>query len=72
MRQLAKYAYANAKIRAMRSYLLESATFSALLEAADCFECIEILKKTPYQGLFSGSNDSGNDLQELEFFGLQV
>jgi V/A-type H+-transporting ATPase subunit C len=66
MRQLAKYAFANAKIRAMRSYLLEPSTFGALLEAADRYECVEILKKTPYQGFFSGTDDRGYDLQALE------
>ncbi len=66
MRQLAKYAFANAKIRAMRSFLLEPATFSALLDAADGYECLEILKKTPYQGLLENIKDKGNDLPALE------
>jgi V/A-type H+/Na+-transporting ATPase subunit C len=66
MRQLAKYAFANAKIRAMRSYLLEPAVFTALLEAADRYECLEILKKTPYQGGFARLDERSNDLQAIE------
>jgi V/A-type H+/Na+-transporting ATPase subunit C len=66
MGQLAKYAFANAKIRAMRSYLLEPAVFNALLDAADRYECIEILKKTPYKVFFTDTSSQGNDLQELE------
>ena len=54
MRQLAKYAFANAKIRAMRSYLLGPEVFNLLLEAQDVYECFEILKKTPYQQIVSG------------------
>ncbi|HNQ50967.1 MAG TPA: V-type ATPase subunit [Candidatus Omnitrophota bacterium] len=54
MRQLAKYAFANAKIRAMRSSLLEPVLFGQLTEAADQYACLEILKKTPYEGVVAG------------------
>jgi V/A-type H+-transporting ATPase subunit C len=66
MRQLAKYAFANAKIRAMRSYLLEPSTFNLLLEAADRFECLDILKKTPYQSFLSDIKVQDLSLQALE------
>jgi len=48
MQQLAKYAYINAKIRAMLSYLLTPEAFSRLLEAKDVYEALDGLKGTPY------------------------
>jgi V/A-type H+/Na+-transporting ATPase subunit C len=66
MRQLAKYAFANAKIRAMLSYLLEPATFDLLLDAADRFECLDILKKTPYHAFLADVKAQDISLQALE------
>lgn len=51
MRQLAKYSFVNAKVRAMLSYLLSPALFSRLLEAKDFYGLIETLRDTPYKGI---------------------
>ena len=48
MKDLAKYSFANAKIRAMLSYLIEQPVFNSLLELKDKYEVFESLKKTPY------------------------
>ena len=66
MGQLAKYAFANAKIRAMRSYLLEPATFDLLIEAPDQYACLDILKKTPYQAVVTGLPEQNITLAALE------
>jgi V/A-type H+/Na+-transporting ATPase subunit C len=66
MGQLAKYAFANAKIRAMRSYLLEPATFNLLLEAVDVYECLDILRKTPYQGILADVKEQPIDFRAIE------
>lgn len=66
MKQLAKYAFANAKIRAMLSYLIDPATFSNLLEAKDIYEVIEGLKKTPYRSIIEHINLEDINLQTLE------
>jgi len=68
MRQLAKYAFANAKIRAMRSSLLEPEVFGQLMDAEDLDACLEILKKTPYQGIVAGLVQSPSfEILEKEF-----
>ncbi len=66
MRQLTKYAFANAKIRAMLSYLLEPSLFSRLLEAKDIYEIREELKKTAYKGVMERLGQQTLDLGLLE------
>jgi len=66
MRQLAKYSFANAKIRAMLSYLLEPAVFSFLLETKDVYELVEALKKTPYKEIVEDIDQDKLDLNGLE------
>ena len=66
MGQLAKYAFANAKIRAMRSHLLDLDTFSLLIEAADRDACFDILKKTPYQAIVAGAQEHESNFASLE------
>jgi len=66
MRQLAKYAFANAKIRAMLSYLLLPETFNLLLEAKDLDDALDILKKTRYSAVFEHSNFEYNNIVHLE------
>jgi len=66
MRQLATYAFTNAKVRAMLSYLIEAAVFSRLLEAKNLYELIEELKNTPYRDMFSSVDPGDVDLLFLE------
>ncbi len=66
MRQLAKYSFANAKIRAMLSYLIDPATFNSLLDAGDIFEVFEGIKKTPYKSIIEHIDLGSINLQTLE------
>jgi V/A-type H+-transporting ATPase subunit C len=66
MRQLTKYAFANAKIRAMLSYLLDPPLFPRLLEARDIYEIKEELKKTAYKNVMDKLNQGALDLSHLE------
>lgn len=72
MRQLAKYAFANAKIRAMRSYLIGPEVFNALLDAADIYECADILKKTPYREIFDRDKSVSDFEKDLLKFDLGI
>jgi len=66
MRELNKYAFANAKIRAMLSYLIAPALFSRLLETADIYEIKDELKKTAYGLLMENISQDELDLADLE------
>lgn len=67
MRQLATYAFSNAKVRAMLSYLIEPAVFAGLLETKNIYELIEALKSTPYRSIFEGlKSEDQPDLTKLE------
>jgi V/A-type H+/Na+-transporting ATPase subunit C len=66
MRQLAKYSFANAKIRAMLSYLLPAETFNLLLETRDLGEARDILKKTRYSAVFEQAKDEDENIVHLE------
>lgn len=66
MRQLSKYSFANAKIRAMLSELLSPSVFSRLAESKDVYEFFEILKNTSYNGIVSQFNFETNDVKYLE------
>ncbi len=66
MRQLAKYSFANAKIRAMLSYLLSSETFDILLEARDLDDALDILKKTRYSAVLEHTSPEYNNIVLLE------
>ena len=66
MRELAKYSFANAKIRAMLSYLLKPETLNQLLEAKSLDDALDILKKTRYSGVLEKIKSKNNDIDELE------
>lgn len=66
MRQLATYAFTNAKIRAMLSYLLDTSTFTGLLDSKNVYEVIDILKKTRYGDIFAVVRPDSLDLLSLE------
>lgn len=66
MRQLATYAFANAKVRAMLSYLINPETFTALLDSKDIYELIDTLKNTHYKNVFAEVNSDSLDLFSLE------
>ena len=75
MRQLIKYAYTNAKVRAMLSFLIEPETLSRLAETKDVTELREALKKTPYKEAMDrleNSLDLGAVELELFRFDLRV
>ena len=66
MRQLATYAFTNARVRAMLSYLIDPPTFAGLLESKNIYELIDILKKTRYQDIFAAVRPESLDLLSLE------
>lgn len=67
MRQLSVYAFANAKIRAMLSFLIPAETFNRLLEVKGVYEILEELKKTPYGPVLEQSGGLDPlDLQAIE------
>lgn len=66
MRDLAKYSYVNAKIRALLSFLLTPQDFSRLMEAKDMYEALDELKRTPYRQIAESV-----DPQHLDFAGLE-
>lgn len=66
MRQLATYAFTNAKVRAMLSYLIDPATFSGILEAKNIYEIIDMLKATRYRDIFANIKADSLDLLSLE------
>ena len=66
MSDLSKYSYANARIRAMLSYLLDPALFSRLWEAKDIYEVLEILKGTVYKDIAGKFDGAQVDLMALE------
>ncbi|MDD5583600.1 MAG: V-type ATPase subunit [Candidatus Omnitrophica bacterium] len=65
MQELAKYSFANAKIRAMLSRLLSAETFSNLMDSRDVYEAIERLKATPYESIVK-TFEQNHDLQAIE------
>ena len=66
MHQLATYAFANAKVRAMLSYLIEPATFAVLPDSKNIYELIDAIKKTRYQEIFADVSPDSLDLLSLE------
>jgi V/A-type H+-transporting ATPase subunit C len=66
MRQLATYAFTNAKVRSMLSYLIDPPTFTRLLDAKNVYELVDILKKTSYGNIFAGVSPDSLDLLSLE------
>ena len=66
MSQLAKYAYANAKIRAMLSRLLDERLFESLLASNGIEEAIGLLKKTPYAPVFEQAEKDGFAIHGIE------
>jgi len=66
MRQLATYAFTNAKVRAMLSYLIDPSSFASLLDSKNVYELIDILKKTRYRDIFANVNPDSLDLLSLE------
>jgi V/A-type H+-transporting ATPase subunit C len=66
MRQLATYAFTNAKVRAMLSYLIDPPAFSALLDSKNVYEIIDMLKNTRYQDIFAAVRPDSLNLLSLE------
>ena len=66
MRQITKYAYANAKIRAMLSRLLDPLSLESLMEAGDLAACVDLLKKTQYSPIFEKVERGDPDIRLLE------
>ncbi len=66
MLPLVKYSFANAKIRAMLSYLLEPEIFSSLMEIPDFSGLLEALRKTPYRETLDKVDTDNLDLKNLE------
>ncbi|MEI8349942.1 MAG: V-type ATPase subunit [Candidatus Omnitrophota bacterium] len=66
MFDLAKYSFANAKIRAMLSSLVEPALFSRLIESSDLYEALDILKNTPYKSIVEKIDRQAPRLEPLE------
>jgi V/A-type H+/Na+-transporting ATPase subunit C len=66
VRQLAAYAFSNAKVRALLSYLLDPRIFSSLIDSKDIYELIDILKNTHYQSIFTQVSPDSPDLLLLE------
>jgi V/A-type H+-transporting ATPase subunit C len=66
MRDLATYSYANARIRALLSYLLSPPLFSRLLEAKDVYEVMEGLKGTDYKAIQEHFDRGEADLVAIE------
>jgi V/A-type H+-transporting ATPase subunit C len=66
MRQITKYAYANAKIRAMLSRLLDPLFLDSLMEARDFAACVDLLKKTQYAAIFEKVDRNDPDIRRLE------
>ena len=66
MRDLTKYAFANAKIRAMRSCLLDASRMNRLADCAGVGELKDELKKTAYKEVMERLPADGADLISLE------
>jgi vacuolar-type H+-ATPase subunit C/Vma6 len=66
MSQLTKYAYANAKIRAMLSRLLEPKFFESLVSSRSYPEALELLRKTQYSSVVENADPEGCDLDRIE------
>jgi len=66
MQELTKYAFANAKIRAMLSYLIDEDFFSRLWEATDIYELRDALKETAYKDVMEKITSGTIDLATLE------
>lgn len=66
MSQLTKYAFANAKIRAMLSRLLEPQFLESLLSAPQFSEAVDLLKKTQYAPIAEKVNTGAPDMRLLE------
>lgn len=66
MRQLATYAFTNAKVRAMLSYLIDPSVFASLLDSKNVYELIDILKATRYKDIFTDVSSESLDLFSLE------
>lgn len=66
MRQLATYAFTNAKVRAMLSYLIDPQVFASLVDSKNIYDLIDQLKKTRYQDIFAAVSPDSLDLLSLE------
>jgi len=66
MLDLAKYSFANAKIRAMLSSLLDAALFSRFADTSDIYEALDILKATPYKSIIEKIDRQSLRLESLE------
>lgn len=66
MLDLTKYSFANAKIRAMLSYLIEPDYLKRIVESHDVYEALDILKNTSYKDIVEKTNRDDLSLARLE------
>ena len=66
MLDLTKYSFANAKVRAMLSELIDADYFKRLVGAQDLYELLDFLKKTSYKDITEKLSGETVDLERLE------
>lgn len=66
MGQLGKYCFANAKIRAMLSQLVQPVVLEKMCQAADCAEALELLRQTPYAPVLPPTGGTHEDMRRIE------
>lgn len=62
-----KYGYSNARVKAMKGFLLKQSTLDDLIRAGSVEAMMELLQKTTYKGSFSDASVryAGSELVEL-------
>ncbi|MCL5674770.1 MAG: V-type ATPase subunit [Candidatus Omnitrophica bacterium] len=63
---IAEYAYANAKIRVMLSFLLDEKMLNNLVNARDVYSVLGMLKDTQYKGIIENFEKGGFNISFLE------
>jgi len=66
MLDLTKYSFANAKIRAMLSYLIDANYLKRLTDAQDLYELLDFLKNTSYKNIAEKIKKEETSLEHLE------
>lgn len=70
MRELATYAFINAKIRAMMSFLISPDLFSRMMDSEDIHKQMELLKEVPYYKDIV--ENTGKDITDLRLIEKQL
>jgi len=70
MGELTTYAFINAKIRAMLSFLISPEVFSRILEAEDVYKIMELLKEEPYYK--NVAEKAGKEITDLKLIEKQL